>query len=110
MMMAEVPGSGIADLTVLPELTEKQEAVLVYVKDFYLDHRHFPTLREMAGNFEVSPNAIAQQIHALDRKGYVKRIPGGKRNLRLTQLGIEKLSMIGQTVGAQMSLLDGLGE
>jgi len=65
-------------------LTRTQEEVLDFVKD-YLEEKGFPpTLREIASHFRLKgPKAPQKTLSILERKGYVRRVPGGSRAIEI---------------------------
>lgn len=66
------------------ELTSTQEKVLNFLKN-YLGEKGFPpTLREIASHFGLKgPKAPQKTIAILERKGYLRRIPGGSRAIEI---------------------------
>ena len=55
-------------------LTEKQEAVLEFIKEYQLEHGSSPTLKEMREYFGVSSdNSILKHLKALGEKGYIEK-------------------------------------
>ena len=60
----------------MKELTEKQEKVLKFIKQFHSDNAMMPTVREIAKHFNLSIGSIQQHLRALLSKGIlVKRGP-----------------------------------
>ena len=60
------------------QLTHKQHAFLVYLRDHVRDHEVWPTYREIVAHFGYrSPNSVTQNLQALARKGYLHRSPNG---------------------------------
>lgn len=55
--------------------TEKQQHVMDYMKKHMQEKSYFPTLSEMGRHFGVCSNAILIHIVALEKKGYLKRVP-----------------------------------
>jgi len=53
-------------------LTEKQQNVLIFVKESYEKEGRFPSLRTIAKHFGVAVRAIQQHISALKKKGYLE--------------------------------------
>ncbi len=100
--VAELAGE-LAGMRVLPTLTKRQAEVLTFLGRYFQTHRDYPTQREIADHFGISQNAAALHLVALSKKNYVVRLPGERRNIRLTALALEKLRMIGEEVGAQMA-------
>jgi repressor LexA len=65
-------------------LTSTQEKVLVFLKAFQRKKGYPPTLREIAGHFGLKgPRAPQKTLGILERKGYLRRLPGGSRAIEL---------------------------
>jgi repressor LexA len=66
------------------ELTSTQERVFGFVKD-YLGEKGFPpTRREIASHFGLKgPKAPQKTLNILERKGYIRKIPGGSRAIEI---------------------------
>jgi repressor LexA len=66
------------------DLTTKQKKVLHFLKT-YLQVKGFPpTLREIASHFGLrGPKAPQKTLQILERKGYIRRIPGGSRAIEM---------------------------
>jgi DNA-binding MarR family transcriptional regulator len=89
-----------APLKILPALTDRQSKCLLFIFNYYAEHRHFPTHREIASAMGSSSTTAAMYIDPLVEKGYLKRASKGKvaRNLRITVDGLERLRMMGVVV------------
>ncbi len=94
--------SEIAGLRVLPTLTKRQTEILTFLDSYFQANRDYPTQREIADHFGISQNAAALHLVALGKKNYVLRLPGERRNIRLTALAMEKLRLVSKEGGAQM--------
>jgi repressor LexA len=75
-------GSGEREM--LNEMTQRQKKVL----DFLIHHiraKGFPpTLREIASHFGLrGPKAPQKTLKILEKKGYIRRIPGGSRAIEI---------------------------
>jgi len=64
-------------------LTEKQQAVLSFIRDFIEDKGYSPTLEEMSQYFGVSKVTIYEHVKALQEKGAVKKQANRKRSIEL---------------------------
>jgi len=66
------------------KLTSTQKKVLDFVKD-YLGGKGFPpTLREIASHFRLKgPKAPQKTLNILERKGYLRRVPGSSRAIEI---------------------------
>jgi repressor LexA len=64
-------------------LTEKQQAILSFIRDFLEDKGYSPTLEEMSQYFGVSKVTIYEHVKALQEKGAVKKQANRKRSIEL---------------------------
>jgi repressor LexA len=68
----------------MKQLTHRQQQVLDYIKEHLSDHGYPPTLREIAGRFDLSgPRAAVKHLEALGRKGHIRRSPGSSRGIEV---------------------------
>jgi len=68
----------------LKGLTETQEKVFNFLKDFLREKGFPPTLREIASHFGLTgPKAPQKTLNILERKGYIRKIPGGSRAIEI---------------------------
>jgi len=68
----------------MEDLTNKQMAVLQYLKESMSVNGYPPTTREIAGHFGFkSPKAATDHLAALERKGHIARAVGTARGLRI---------------------------
>jgi repressor LexA len=66
------------------ELTHRQKEVLDFLKDFVMGRGFPPTLREIASHLGVKgPKGPQKALRILERKGYLRRVPGGSRALEI---------------------------
>ena len=64
------------------ELTDKQAAVLRFIKDRQRENQSSPTVKEIAEGFGwASPNAAWCHLTALRSKGWITIMPGKARNI-----------------------------
>lgn len=66
-------------------LTEKQQAVLTFVRDFIADKGISPTLEEMSQFFGVSKVTIYEHVNALIEKGALRKEANRKRSIELVE-------------------------
>lgn len=60
------------------QLTRKQHAFLVYLREHVRAHGVWPTYRETVAHFGYrSPNSVTQNLQALARKGHLRRSTDG---------------------------------
>ena len=68
----------------LKELTPTQEKVLNFLKDYLLEKGFPPTLREIASHFGLrGPKAPQKTLTILERKGYIRKVPGVSRAIEI---------------------------
>ncbi len=66
------------------ELTLRQKEVFEFLKDFLREKGFPPTLREMASHFGLKgPKAPQKTLNILERKGYIRKVPGGSRAIEI---------------------------
>lgn len=66
------------------ELTPKQKELLDFLKDFIRRRGFPPTLREMASHFGLKgPRGPQKVLNILERKGYIRKIPGESRAIEI---------------------------
>ena len=66
------------------ELTTTQGRVLDFLKNFIGERGYPPTLREIASQFGLKgPRAPQRTLNILERKGYIRRTPGGSRAIEI---------------------------
>lgn len=67
------------------ELTEKQTRILRYIEESIKKSGFPPTIDEIRARFRFkSGNAVRNHLRALQKKGYIKRMPHTARGLILT--------------------------
>ncbi len=65
-------------------LTNRQAQVLEFISDHLARHGYPPTVREVAAHFGFrSPRAAHDHVKALQKKGYLRSVPGRSRTLEL---------------------------
>jgi repressor LexA len=66
------------------ELTTKQKKVLHFLKSYIQVKGFPPTLREIASHFGLrGPKAPQKTLQILEKKGYIRRVPGGSRAIEM---------------------------
>ncbi len=66
-------------------LTERQEAILEFIRQSIRDRGYPPTLREIGAQMNIrSTNGVSDHLRALERKGYLRREDMKSRALRPT--------------------------
>ena len=75
------------------KLTSTQEKVFTFLNHFMGNRGYPPTLREIAFHFGLrGPRAPQKTLNILERKGYIRRFPGGSRAIEIlkTKIGRSK--------------------
>jgi len=73
------------------DLTTKQEKVLDFLGRFTRKNGYPPTLREIAAHFGLKgPKAPQKTLQILEKKGFVRRTPGGSRAVEVLESMAEK--------------------
>lgn len=86
--------AGLEALTVLPPLTEKQAQCLKFILEFFVQHRYYPTQREVATAMDLQSSTAESYLEPLRRKGYIARkVKRQRRNIRLTSKARQKLGL-----------------
>ena len=66
------------------KLTSTQEKVLIFLKNYLREQGFPPTLREIASGFGLrGPKAPQKTLNILERKGYIRRVPGFSRGIEI---------------------------
>lgn len=63
--------------------TPKQGQYLAFIYYYTKIHRRSPAESDIQGYFGVSPPAIHQMILTLEKQGFIERVPGQARSIRL---------------------------
>lgn len=66
-------------------LTPKQLRLLTFVRDFRRAKGYSPTMQELADEFDVSKVTVFEHVEALQRKGFLERLPHKARSLQLKE-------------------------
>lgn len=75
--------SGV-NIYTMNDLTDRQQAMLDYLRQHLAQHDTAPTINEMVMAFGLaSPNGVAKHLHALAQKGYIELAPHKARGIRL---------------------------
>jgi len=64
-------------------LTQRQEDVVRFVRDYVAERHYSPSVRDVAKWFGISPNAAWCHVKAIEAKGVMAHSPGIPRSLRL---------------------------
>ncbi len=65
-------------MSVFPLLTERQEAVLRFVRKYVAEKQVSPTNQEIGYALHISTGSVATTLTALENMGFVERMGGGR--------------------------------
>lgn len=65
------------------QFTEKQGQYLAFIHTYVLLNRQAPAEADFQRFFMVSPPSVHQMIVSLERHGWITRVPGRPRSIRL---------------------------
>lgn len=69
-------------------LSRRQHEMLLSVQTFIRRNGYPPTIRDLGLAMKIaSPNGVVCHLNALERKGYITRVPGVSRGIVLTKAG-----------------------
>lgn len=81
----------------MDKLTERQQEIFDFIKEYMREAHMPPTRVEIAEAFGFrSPNASEDHLKALERKGVIYLIPGSSRGIQLMEDEPEGLPLIGR--------------
>ncbi|OGX28565.1 MAG: hypothetical protein A3B78_03090 [Omnitrophica WOR_2 bacterium RIFCSPHIGHO2_02_FULL_67_20] len=79
--------------------------MLDFIQRFYAEHRQSPLIREIQAGCQVaSYKSALDRLTALERKGYLKRLPNKHRGIRLVRRFAEPQAQ----PGSAPSVLEGV--
>lgn len=65
-------------------LSEKQRNTLDYIASHIAEHGYAPSVRELGRALGgIKPQAVSDRLTALERKGYISRVCGKARTIRV---------------------------
>ena len=67
-------------------LTDKQQRILEFLREYTKNHGYPPTVREIGEHFQFLWAAAAGHLKALDRKGFIKLNPSRSRGIEIPGL------------------------
>ena len=70
-------------IALAPAFTEKQGQFLAFIYYYSKIHRRPPAEADLQAYFRVSPPAVHDMILTLEHLGYINRVPGQARSIRL---------------------------
>ncbi len=88
------------------ELTDRQAAILSFIREFAGEKGYPPTIPEIQEEFDIrSPNGVNNHIKALIRKGYLRRDSSRARALDIIGRG-SGIPILGRVAAGQPILAD----
>ena len=67
-------------------LTEKQQTVLKFLRDYFTEHHQSPLIREIQLGCQItSYKSALDRLNALERKGLIRRAPNKHRGIKLVR-------------------------
>lgn len=76
-------------------LTEKQQSILDFVKNFITRKGYPPTYGEISNHFEITKKGAYDHILAIQKKGYIQVEENKARAMRVIESGKEKIEELG---------------
>ena len=90
----------------LRDLTKRQKAVFLFIRDKIQNRGYGPTVREIGDKFDIgSPNGVMCHLRALEKKGLITREPNMSRAIQLSNEYLESetgLPLCGQVAAGTM--------
>jgi hypothetical protein len=104
---AKASGVGPAPLELglkeLPSLTLAQRKCLEVILDFFIQHRYYPTHREILEQMGINGDNADPYVKPLVKKGYLVRVARMQRSIRLTSDACERLQLEGVDVEERLA-------
>jgi repressor LexA len=67
----------------MEKLTEKQQSVLDFIEEFYLENGTMPTIREIAAKFSITIAPVQKYLKILEKKGYLNKKESVARGIEI---------------------------
>ena len=85
-------------------LTQRQQQVYDYIKDYIDSHRSSPTLREISAHIGTAGTVTAMShLEALEKKGFIQRREGSSRGISLTKnTAVVSVPIVGRIRAGQL--------
>jgi repressor LexA len=85
--------TSLQETTFMPEeLTERQQQVLDVIARWLREHQVPPSVRELGKALGLSSvRAVTDHLQALERKGYIERLKGSARTIRLLTEEVQQM-------------------
>lgn len=75
----------------MDKLTDKQQKILDFIAEYTSDNPYPPTFQEIAARFKITIGTVQDHIAALQRKGYLERIPDVARGFKIVSQETESM-------------------
>ena len=72
-------------------LTKKQDKIFEFVRKHVQDIGYPPTVREIGTNFRISEKGAHDHLNAIEKKGYIRRVPKKPRAIEILEFVPQKL-------------------
>lgn len=69
----------------MDKLTDKQSKILDFIREYTEENPYPPTFHEIASRFKITIGTVQDHISALQRKGYLERIPDVARGFKIVE-------------------------
>lgn len=69
-------------------LTDRQEVLLNWIRDYMLRHSYSPSIEDIADGLGKGESVILQRLKILERKGWIRRTPRVPRSIVLLPEGL----------------------
>lgn len=67
----------------MDKLTDKQQAILDYIEEYWLEQGSMPTIREIAAKFGITISPVQKYLKVLEKKGYLNKKESMARGLEI---------------------------
>lgn len=71
-------------------LTERQLRILIFIQKYSLAHGFPPSIREIGEDFCIAPPSVLSHLKAIEKKGFIRRVPLKPRCLEILKPFQEK--------------------
>ena len=72
-------------------LTKKQDRIFEFIRKHVQDTGYPPTVREIGTNFRISEKGAYDHLNAIEKKGYIRRMPKKPRAIEILEFVPQKL-------------------
>ena len=86
-------------------LTERQKEILGFIEEYVREYGVAPSIRDIAARFGIQVRAVADHLKALERKGYIERLPGRSRGIILKK-SPNSIPLLGFIPAGKLTLTD----